>query len=514
MKRYLIALLSVALLFSACKKDDDDYQKAADKNRPDSPERPDGPIIPQMSPLVQILDSAIYYTPESFFEVVESYPMIEMLSSVSPTVNTMFKGMVSLSQRSNIRTLDSLFDARVGRDAHGQRQWATETYSFSYRSISSQGMPIILSGRVTFPNNTVRGVAHELSTISLYGHMMYMQDSWSATENVTIMSLRSMMNSAVIEPDFQGYGVDSLNRNPGLAGRTLGQQMLDCAMAALEIMRSRNVRLADDGYTTNWAISLSAIASLGATRFYELEASDELRRALRLRSTFATEGPLDPMSNILYATIDTTFNTPLDQYFSNFGAMYIPSKYGYDEEDFCADWMRTTMIPYGDTAYSYIYYKLHKLGRNSRDYRPADYQQKSPAWNFAPDMLTPDGEYDMNSPKLKAFIDVFDNETRWTTWTPTTNIYMGHCKDDDFQPYGTARKLFERFHAKAPNNVHWYEIPRPAGNTTMDLIAKLMSYSSSTSGMTLHYVVSLLNMLYITNVENPEEMVIYYPIVD
>ena len=129
-------------------------------------------------------------------------------------------------------------------------------------------------------------------------------------------------------------------------------------------------------------------------------------------------------------------------------------------------------------------------------------------------MLTPDGEYDMNSPKLKAFIDVFDNETRWTNWTPTTNIYMGHCKDDDFQPYGTARKLFERFHAKAPNNVHWYEIPRPAGNTTMDLIAKLMSYSSSTSGMTLHYVVSLLNMLYITNVENPEEMVIYYPIVD
>ena len=48
----------------------------------------------------------------------------------------------------------------------------------------------------------------------------------------------------------------------------------------------------------------------------------------------------------------------------------------------------------------------------------------------------------------------------------------------------------------------------------MGLIAKLMSYSSSTSGMTLHYVVSLLNMLYITNVENPEEMVIYYPIVD
>lgn len=515
MKKLFIAALSVILVFAACKKDDDAIGSDNRQGRP-HPERPDGPGIPDVghSPLVQIIDSSFFDNTDDFVQEASEYPMFDMLTKISPEAAGLLKGTLALGQRKNERRLDSLFKARVGLDEHGQRQWGIESYAFTYNTVTPKGEPIVLGGRVTFPNNTVAGVDHEVSTLSLYGHMQLNAPSWAASQTITTMCLRAMLNSAVIEPDFMGCGVDSVHSHPGLAARTLSIEMIDCAMAALEIMRRHGVRLADDGYTTNWAISLCAIVSLGTARYYEMEASEEVRRALRLRSTYVSEGPIDPVSNILYAADDTTFNTPLDQYFSKFESMYVRENYDYDVADFCADWMLNTMIPVGDTFYSYIDYRIKRLGRNSQQYRPQGYVSKSPAWNFSPDMLNADGSYNMNSPKTKTFLGVFENETRWDSWTPATNVYMGHCKVDDFQPYGTARRCFESFHRRAPQTTHWYEIPDPGGGAILDAISASQGYAGAGAGMVKHYIVSAANMIYILNVENPEDMVRYYPMTD
>lgn len=505
-----LVLVSFAMLtLTACKKDDDAASRPS--TIPGTHNRPERPSSPEQhdSYLVQVLDSAFYSSPEQLGEAIGQNPMLEMTDRMGPQLSSTARNLISLMSRINSMKLDTLFDERIGRDSQGQRQWGFSSYAFSYRTIAIDGSPIVLSARITFPNNTIDSLTHELSSLSLWGHMMLMDSSWAPSVSIGPMAMRSFFNSAVIEPDFQGYGIDKKTHHCGLAARTLGRQFIDCGMAALELLRRNNVILADDGYTDIWSVSMMSIAVLGAARYYEMEAPAEVKRALRYRSAFCVEGPIYPKGSILYASTHPNFRSPLTQYISNFEAMYIPHPGDqYTAYDFCADWMQTTMVPYGDTAVPFNYYIINKLGRNSRNYTPEGYIGSSCAWNFASDMLDENGQFDMSSPKTQAFFRVFDEQCQWETWVPQHPLYLGHCVTDDFIPHEPARELFDLLHAASPSNLHWYDVP-DAG-IKMSVSPEGNSSGSSTS----HFVISILGMMYCTTVRNPEDMVKYYTLTE
>lgn len=236
-----------ALIFSACCKD----EETKEKTKPLTPTTPETPeTLP--STLSHVMQSD-FYTVEELSAVAAASPTFASFIGSNNEMSQMLENLFTVFVKGHTQSIDSIFDATVGTDASGARQWCIESHSFVYSSVDVAGRPTLLSGRVSFPNNTVEGVGHQVSTLSLYSHQLITDNQQSPSSNFTVMGLRTLWNSAVIEPDYQGRGVDDgIHDYSTLTYHALARQMSDCIMAALEVMSQRGVRLADDGYTTNW----------------------------------------------------------------------------------------------------------------------------------------------------------------------------------------------------------------------------------------------------------------------
>ena len=193
--RIILMVAIVSLLFGACRKDPAPQPQPTDS----STEKP-------VSLLVDILDS-VSYAPEDFMLAICESPMFKYMDRLSGGSIGPVKGLFRMVGQVHIPEMDSLFDARMGRSADGTRQWQVYTYSFSYKSTTAAGEPVVLSARISFPS-TISGAAHQLSTITLFGHQMVFANSWAPSQSLSMPDGRVFYNSAVISPDFQGLGID------------------------------------------------------------------------------------------------------------------------------------------------------------------------------------------------------------------------------------------------------------------------------------------------------------------
>ena len=230
------------------------------------------------------------YTPTEFGEAIGDWPMFAFLGDGMPR---MIKPVISGIVDSRTPQMDRLFKERVGTASDGSRQWTLKRRVFTYKSISGMTRnDTTLIGSVVFPTNTL-GKAHEVDVLTLYHHQGYFQDSWLPSNSLTTMALHALHNSAVIEPD--NYGGDNDPENimrQYQPGDMTALQMVDCVLAALEVMREENVTLAAGGYTNNWGTSLGMIASTGFAQYMENDATPDLQMLIRLRATYAGEGPI------------------------------------------------------------------------------------------------------------------------------------------------------------------------------------------------------------------------------
>jgi hypothetical protein len=144
---------------------------------------------------------------------------------------------------------------------------------------------------VIFPNNTV-GKPHKVDILTLYHHQAYFDNSWLPSHSVTLMGMHALNNSAVIEPDGMGAS-DNINKliTETINGDLSGLQMVDCVVAALEVMSRENVTLADNGYTNNWGTSLGTTAATAFAQYMENDATPYFQQLLKLRATYIGEGP-------------------------------------------------------------------------------------------------------------------------------------------------------------------------------------------------------------------------------
>jgi hypothetical protein len=188
--------------------------------------------------------------------------------------------------------MDARFLRLVGLGANGSRQWVVKRYVFTYKSISnSTGNDTTLVGSVIFPNNTV-GKPHKVDILTLYHHQAYFDNSWLPSHSVTLMGMHALNNSAVIEPVGMGAS-DNINKliAETINGDLSGLQMVDCVVAALEVMSRENVTLADNGYTNNWGTSLGTTAATAFAQYMENDATPYFQQLLKLRATYIGEGP-------------------------------------------------------------------------------------------------------------------------------------------------------------------------------------------------------------------------------
>ena len=337
-----------------------------------------------------------------------------------------------------------------------ERNWQIESYSFYYKSISSYGQPILLSGRVTFPN-TIAQEGHEVQSMSLVTHYFNGRDGMPSL-SLTASSLRAIFNSAVIEPDYQGYGVSEGYPYCGFSFAIEGRQAADCLFAAMEVMRQHGVTLAANGYTTNWGYSIGAPAAVSFARYYDEQMTREQRAAIRLKSTFAGGGPMlldrlieaydsdmDFDASLAYCVIPMLAALPQD--------VFAP----YALEELAPEWMHTHMVEIDGKEYSFYEVLVNDMQGYSP--YPEEYDNTKLYNHFSSEMSMEDGHLNYSNAKTQLLLKVLHQQSDWGNWIPRTKIYMSHCATDNRMPYSQAKEFYNM--KKSSGNVYWKGIEAP-----------------------------------------------------
>jgi hypothetical protein len=271
----------------------------------------------------------------------------------------------------------------------------------------------------------------------------------------------------------------------------MARQLADCIVAALEIMRQHGISLAPEGFTTNWGSSQNAIPTLMFAKWYDTEAPQWFKEALRLRSTFSEEGAADLTRMMQYSyqhpeDIDTNFILLLS-YFKGFTPEQLG---GYKPEEFVPQWHLDTKFQVDGREISFMDATCLYYPQLTDPYYT---KIKSFDQVFAPDMLTEDGKVDLDSPKMRVWMSCIKKYNNLDDWVPQHAVYLAHCPKDDMIPYEESYNLYLTLSQQRQNpRVHMLAAP------AMRLIPR--------GGLKPHFIMAFAGQLLMTFVEKPEDM--------
>ena len=495
----------------------------------DTPEENSGDI------LRSVLKSEAY-DPETFMMAVMPKEQFSEVITDAPNLHPFVEGTMRLRVFPSLLRLDDLFRKETGSESRLSRQWQMESYVFSYLSTAIDGSEVLLSGRVTFPNrldagreqgkDTAQGAVHEVQTLSLTTHPAVAALSWQPFESMSLFTLRAFLNSAVIEPDLQGLGIN-LGRKycPIFGTAALARQQADCVSAALELMEQRGVRLAADGYTTNWGGSQMALTTLKFHQYYETKAPQAFRQAVRLQSTFVATNVRDELDVVMSEFLDgRSVMVKFRHFIKAMCALSLQQRRGYQVSDFISESAMTELItvdnkpfkiseflglktndpaPVEDklmTVYDYLTY-------NNVVMEPSDFFSKagrglSIDHLVAPDMLTPDGKLDPTSPKMVAMREILNEMTEAGTYSPTLPLYLCQNKKDELFRESDFQRYCDELSENGMNpNVHKGDIPT---GEAVDYLAENINVN------VYHFVSYIMALLEMATAETPEEAFHYF----
>ena len=452
------------------------------------------PWEPSGQTLVDILEES-HYTPDEFANALGSPSLMAMLEGMQPKsgpwIKALFKGKVN----SLITHLDSRFAKECGR--FSKCGWEIQSYTFTYLSETVDSRKITMSGRVTFPNHKVAGKPHQVKTLTLHTHQAFLFPEWAPSKSLMFMPVKAMWDSAVIEPDLQKWGVNFTKEyDGGGSALHMSRQLADCTVAALEVMQQHGVTLAPKGYTNNWGSSQGAVPSLYFAKWYDTEAPQWFKDAVRLKATFCGEGATEWSEFMEFNFQHPEMIDPdliiMAGYFKGFTPEQLG---GYKPEEFVNQWFTDTKLQLEGKEYSFqdvvSYFTPNETAPYSKDL--TSFKQV-----YAPDMLKADGEVDANSPKMRAWLECLHQYNNLEGWTPQHQVYIAHCPVDDMIPYYTAHNVYLNLSNQGKNrNVHMLSVP------SYKIIPR--------KGMSPHLIIAFMvqvNMAFAG--ENPSDMALLY----
>lgn len=489
---YIIAL---TMTVTACSSDDDNNSGAA--RQPSLAES-----YVESGLLVKVTDS-IADSPDAFITRVGNEPFYEYVKGglVSMTDNLpVVESLLQLRSTIDVPALDATFAKELGRPQSLQRQWQIESYAFEYKTKSPQGREVVLSGRVTFPNNKVKNVGHEVETLSLSAHQYLLNPAWAPSLTLGLMPLRAFMNSAVIEPDFQGIGNTFQKMSYcAFSAEVLAQQEADCTRAALDIMHRHGVHLAANGHSTSWGCSLAGPIPVALAKWYETQAPQDFRDLVRLTSTFSGEGVFD-----FAAFVEWLGKRPNFEAKTAAGVLPLIAAYseeqlsGYKPTELLADWVTTTQVSAGGAKMSYYQAAILSLSLIASGEDVPSLDKISTI--LAPDMLAADSTIDMSTPKAQALMKAMRFQANIYDWTPVQPLFLACCKKDEAVSYDVAKDSYKALSGNGTNpNVHWSDVPLLLDGQ------EIMGVSTGN-----HLLASVLMMTYMASVKEPADMANLY----
>ena len=427
--------MMIALTLTACHdKDEDNINEDTD--------------TPEVSIPHAVL-SMESYAPLDFVDKVADSKFIENQLGVNETANKIFTEAIKTLVRVRQPKMDKLFAKQMANNSG----WQVQTCTFSYESVSVDGKPITLSGRITFPN-AKDGSGHKVNSLSLYVHYFLCPKEVAPSLSLNPIAMRYLFDSAVIEPDLEGYGTSADRPCCGFSMLTQARQTADCMLAALEILKENGVELVEGGHTTGWGYSLGGPIVLEFTKYYDQQLSASQRKKINLTSIYAGGGPflLDRMIQLI--NVDKNLYARTLRYLPHFLSSIPEEELGdYQLRDFFPTWMHETDVTIDGETMSFFESLVNN--KNFGEIWPAEVglSQDTLYNHFAADMFTADSLLDLNHPKTVALLNAIRKQYNWDNWTPSADIYLTHSPDDKNIPYEQALELYEQL--RPSGRVFW-----------------------------------------------------------
>ena len=171
---FMLATMVAAMTLTACSSDDDNTETPSAPNpvNPDQekPKEEDPAATYKESGLLFDISKSEVYTPEEFAQALANSPVFMSYKDQMGDFYRVMEPVFKLQVNARVPKMDALFEEEVGKGKNGQPQWAVESYVFSYKTTTPEGNDTTFVGRVTFPNNTVADVNHEVTSITLHSH--------------------------------------------------------------------------------------------------------------------------------------------------------------------------------------------------------------------------------------------------------------------------------------------------------------------------------------------------------
>ena len=472
-----ILLLLLATLLSAC------YEKEELSTTPIEAEK--------KAPYVVVTDS-LFLSPDEYMEYYAKNNLNPEIAQLYQILNPLYR----IVYNTRIPKLEALFQQESQSAGTQDATWGIASYAFHYKSTSAKGGEITLSGRVSFPRYSSPKLNHSLTSLTLFFRPY---DITIPSKRERELGLRVLYNSAVIEPDFEGYGISEEQGSCNISHAANAIQMADCIEAALQLMKQHHVTLSPEGYSTSWGISLGAPNLLAFARYYETEATSQFKESVRLHSSAAINGPVRLDKVLEHCNQVDTFSTCLLHTLMNgFEALPAERREGYSLKELVPEWMQTKQLsinlPNEDINMTGSYYELWM--KNFGFYAmmfAGDFSFA--AWRLsdvlAPDMLDEEGHLKEDSPKVRMLRKILTEQYDWSQWTPQTPLYMAHHPKDGGIPYDQAREQYKLF-AQRGGNVFWYDDTLPStleGNSFL-----------------IHFMTTYMNYLRCVACEYPSEL--------
>ena len=442
MKRFaLFFSMMMVLTLTGCDKDDHDDTNNTNVN-PEEQKDPEEFIIPHS---VLSMDS---YSPNDFCEKVRSNKFMQNQIGDNETANK----ILSKAIETLVGLRQPKMDKTFAKESPNNSGWQVQTCTFSYESVSVSGKPITLSGRITFPN-AKDGSGHKVKSLSLYVHYFLDKDVVPSL-SLTPIDLRYLFDSAVIEPDLEGYGTSADRPYCGFSMLAQARQTADCMLAATEVLNDNGVELIEGGHTTGWGYSLGGPIVLEFARYYDKQLSASQRKKINLTSVYSGGGPflLDRMIELL--NVDKNLYARTLRYLPHFLSS-IPEEQlgGYQLRDFFPTWMHETKVTIDGETMSFFESVTNNKTFGASWPSELGLSQDVLYNHFAADMFTPESSLDLSHPKTVALLNAVKKQYDWDEWTPSADIYLTHNPNDKNIPYQQTQELYEQL--KPSGKVFW-----------------------------------------------------------
>ena len=435
MKRTIFFLsMMIVLTLTGCSNDSD--------NIDNTKEDPKELIIPHT---VLSMES---YSSNDFCDKVRSNKFLQNQMGDNETTNKIIAGAIETLVGLRKPQMDNTF----AKESPNSSGWQVQTCTFSYESVSVSGKPITLSGRITFPN-AKDGSGHKVKSLSLYVHYFLDKDVVPSL-SLTPIDLRYLFDSAVIEPDLEGYGTSADRPYCGFSMLAQARQTADCLLAAIEILKENGVELIEGGHTIGWGYSLGGPIVLEFARHYDKQLSASQRKKINLTSVYAGGGPflLDRMIELL--NVDKNLYARTLCYLPHFLSS-IPEEElgGYQLRDFFPAWMHETNVTIDGETMSFFESLVNNKSFGGTWPSELGLNQDVLYNHFAADMFTADASLNLSHPKTVALLNAIKKQFDWDDWTPSADIYLTHDPNDKNIPYQQTQELYERL--KPSGRVSW-----------------------------------------------------------